>query len=124
MPECRLGRDEHAAQIDDGHTIHLFQRGVFERLGNGGAGIVHQHIKGAERCDGLFDRGGDGFRIGCIRLDRGRLTTGAFDVAHHLRRRLSTLRVGDGHLGAIGRQPPGDRRSDTARSAGDQSGFP
>jgi len=52
----RLRRDEHATDIDVNQAIHFLQRGLFERLRNGGAGIVHQHIKLAEGHNGLVDR--------------------------------------------------------------------
>jgi len=53
--QSRLGRDVHATDVDVDHAIHLFQRGLRERFGNGRAGIVHQHVESAEGGDCLFD---------------------------------------------------------------------
>ena len=75
----RLRRDEYAADVDVDHAIHLFQRGLLERFRNGRAGIVHQHIQSAEGRDGLFDRGFNGVGIGGVRLNRDRLSAGAFN---------------------------------------------
>jgi RHS repeat-associated protein len=51
-----LGRSEHAADVDVDHSIHLLQCRVFERLRNGRAGIVHQHIQPAEGRKSFLDR--------------------------------------------------------------------
>jgi hypothetical protein len=69
-----LCRDEHATDVDVNHAIHLLQRGLFERLGNGGAGIVHQHIKPAEGRNGLLDRSLHSFSVGGVCLNRDSLS--------------------------------------------------
>ncbi len=51
--------DEHAAQVDVDHAVHLLDRGLLERLGDGGAGIVDEDVEPAKRGDGLLDRGLD-----------------------------------------------------------------
>ena len=68
---------KHAAQVEVDHLVHLFQRRLLERLGDGRAGVVHQHVEPAEGGDGLFDRGGDGLGVGGVRLDRDRFAAGA-----------------------------------------------
>jgi hypothetical protein len=66
--------------VDINHAIQLLQRGLLESLGNGRAGIVHKHIKSAEGCGGLFDCGFASLGIGVVRLNRDRLSAGAFNL--------------------------------------------
>src|SRR5438552_18658725 len=40
----RVGRDEHAADVDVDYAIHLFQRCLLKRFRNGSAGIVYQDV--------------------------------------------------------------------------------
>jgi len=42
--QCRLRRDEDAADVDVNHAVHLLQSGLLELLRNSRAGIIHQYI--------------------------------------------------------------------------------
>jgi hypothetical protein len=119
----RLGRDECAADIEVDHLVQFFQRGLFELLGDRGAGIVHQHVEAPEGGDGFFDRGLDRSGVGGIRSNRDRLATGGFDGPDHRRRGVRAFGVSDGHLGAVGGQALGDRSTNAARAAGDERHF-
>ena len=112
---------ERAAHIDIDDAVEFFERRLGERLRDRRAGIVHQHIKPTERCDSLFHRQSHGRRIHRVRLDGDGLASGMFDFRHHGGGRIRALRVGDCHVGALGRQPFGDARANAPRTAGDQS---
>lgn len=88
--------------------VQLLQRGLPERLGDRRARIVHEHIKLAERADGLVDRGLHGLGIGRIRLDRDRPAARAIDRLDNGGSSVRTLAVRDGDFGAIGGEPLGD----------------
>ena len=121
--ERRLGGDEDAAEIEVDDAVEFFERGVFERLGDGGAGVVDEDVEPAEGGDGLFDRGRDGSASAAsawmaIAFPPARsiaLTTAAAASA--------PFGVGDGDAGAVGGQAFGDRGADAARAAGDEGYF-
>jgi hypothetical protein len=114
LSEGSLGGDHHAAQVEVDHPIHFLQRGLLERLGNSGAGIVHQHIETAERRDRLADRGCNSFGIRGVRTDRDRPPAGELYVVHHRSGRFLAFGVSDRNVRAVGRQPLGDRGADAA----------
>jgi hypothetical protein len=82
-----------AAKVDIDHTIHLLQRRLLERFRNDRARIVHEHIKPAEGCHGFFDRSFDGFGISGVRLNRDRLSSGAFNRLDDRRRSIGAFCV-------------------------------
>ena len=123
MLQRRLRRDEHAADVDVDHAIHLFQRRLLELLRNGGAGVVHEHIESAERRNGLFDRGFDGFGIGGVSLNRDRLSADAFNLLNDRRGRIGTLCVCDGHVRSVRSQTFGDCSTNAARAARNECNF-
>ena len=114
MLQRRLRRDERAADVDVDHAVQLLEGGLLELLGNGGTGVVHEHVQSAEGCHGLFDRGLHGVGIGGIRLDGDRPSASAFDLLHDPRGRVPTLGVSDGHTGPVGGETFGDRRANAA----------
>ena len=91
MFQSRLGGDEHAAQIDVDDAVHLFQRSLLERLGNGGAGIVNQNVQPAEGGDGFFHRRRRGLGIGGIGLNGDGFAACNFDDLSPPRRRHPRL---------------------------------
>jgi len=52
-----LRRDEHTADVDVDHAIHLFPALSLKRFRNGSAGIVYQNVEVAKGRDGLLDGG-------------------------------------------------------------------
>jgi len=76
--------------VDD--AIHLLERGLLEPFRNGCARIVHEHIKSAEGCEGLFDAPLDGSDVGSVRLDRDSLTSVEFDRFDYGGSRAGVLR--------------------------------
>ena len=121
--ESRLGRDHQATEVEVDHLIHLFERGLLERLGDGGACVVHEDIEPAEGGDGLFDGGVDGFGVGCVCLDGECFSAIAFDCFDHCGSCIDVLRVGDGHACSIGGQTLRDRRADSPGTAGNKCHF-
>jgi hypothetical protein len=124
MLQRRLRRDEHAADVDVEHAIHLFQRCLLKRFRNGRAGIVHQDIESAERGHGFLDSALNSFGIGGIGLNGDRLSAVAFNLLNDRRGRISAFRVGDGDVRSVCSQTFGDGGANTARAAGDECNFP
>ena len=58
--------------------------------------------------------------VGGIRLDRDRLSAGAFNFLDHRRGRIGAFRVGDGHLRPVCRQMFSDCGTDAARATRNQ----
>src|SRR5216683_1674351 len=110
----RLRRDEYAADVDIEHAIHLFQRRLLERFRNGRASVVHKHVKPAEGRDGFFDGSIDGGGIGGVRLNRDRLSAGAFNLLKDRRGRIGTFRVCDGHVRSVRSQTLDDCSTNAA----------
>ena len=117
MLQRGLRRDEYAADINVDHAVHLLQRSLLESLRNGCAGIVHKDVKPAEGCDGLFDGGIDGAGIGGVRLNRDRLSAGAFDRFDDRSGRVGTFRICNGHLRSVRSQTLSDCSTNAPRAA-------
>ncbi len=118
-----MRRGQYAADVDVDHAIHLCERRFLERFRNGGASIVHKHIKPAESRDRLFDRALDSLDVGGVRLDRLGLSAIAFNGFDHGGSCDDVLRVGDGHARPIRGQEFRDRCANAPRAAGDQGHF-
>src|ERR1700730_4703898 len=115
--QCSLRGDEGAADVDVDDAIHLLQRGLLERLGDGRAGTVHQDVKPAEGRDSLFDCGVDGFGVRGVSLNCDRLLAGAFNLLDDRRGRIGTFRVCYGHVRSVYSQTLGDCGANAARAA-------
>ncbi len=98
-------------------AIHLFQRRLLKRFRNSSAGVVHQHIQSTEGCKRLFNCGFNRVGIGGVRLNRDRLSAGAFNLLDDRRGRIGTIRVCDGHVRSIRGQTLGDCSTNAARAA-------
>jgi len=112
--ESSLRRDKYAANIDVEDAVEFLELCLLEGLGNGHAGIVHEHIDSAELRNGLFDRSFVGSSIGRVGLNCDGLSAGLFNFFDYGRGGIRTLCVGDGYAGSIFGQPLSDRGTNPA----------
>ena len=71
-----LRGDEDAADVDVDDAVEFIERGFFERLGDGRAGVVDEDVEPAEVGDGLVDGGFTAVGIGGVGLNGDRLSAG------------------------------------------------
>ena len=64
-----VGSDDDAAKVDVDHAVHLGERRIFKRFGDGRPCVVDEHIDAAEGFGRLFDSRLDCLGIGGIGLD-------------------------------------------------------
>ena len=75
------GGDHSAPDVDFDEAIHFRQRGFFERFGNGGAGVIDQHVEAAKFGRGFGDGVLDGGGVSGVSLDGYGFAAGTFDSA-------------------------------------------
>ncbi len=112
--EGGLRGDKDAADVQIDHVLQLFQGGFLERLGDGGAGVVDKNIEPAQHGGSLLNGGDHGLGAGAVRLDGDGFPAELLNMFDNSSRRLGALGVGDGDVGAFGRQTPGDGGADAA----------
>jgi hypothetical protein len=103
------------APLNPARVRHPISR-KYQFLRNCRAGIVYEDIESAENRNCLLDGAPYGFRICGIRLNRDRLSAGAFDFFDDRCGRVCTFRVGYGHLRPVRGQALGDSSSNAERT--------
>ena len=123
LGDHRLAAEKRPDDVDVENLAPFFRRLHLERLRREAgidAGIVDQHVDGAERLDAAR-RHMRGFFLG--RDIAGDTERGAAAVRHFRRRRVGAGVIGDDDIGALGGQSLGQGAADSHRAAGDNRGF-
>jgi hypothetical protein len=114
---------KHSRQVRREDCVPVGVVVIRERGRAAEAGVVDEDVDPAPFRDDRRDHSRNRLRVGHVGSDRNRLAAGGLDFPRDAATRLLAPR-GERHLRAFSREPPGDRLSDSARSARDEGDLP
>ena len=120
VPGGGLGGDEDAADIDRDPAVELLDREFREGLVHGDAGIGDQDVEPAEALPPPRSTAAAAAAGSALSAWISKARRPAASMSRATSAALSGEDVGQGHIGALARQTPGDGGADAAAGAGDQ----